>query len=102
MNEIMFEVINWEDFFNGAAYEDISKMENSVWLVEVNQDISTRTIDYESMLELDPNRRIDYLLSDCYLESENNIVTRYHFLYKMQDSKSNLIIFSNTDRIKIL
>ncbi|AEY66347.1 hypothetical protein [Clostridium sp. BNL1100] len=103
--------INWEEFFSGGSFEDISNGENRVWIVVIDQDPFSSSILSETVFEINNAKRNELLASDRYLrykynrtDSENGdrnsegVVTLYIFKSKIIDSKGNLILICDIEQ----
>lgn len=98
---------DWTDFFYGGIFEEITQVENKIWIVTIEKD-PVGSGGSETMFEIDNIRRNELLNANSYLKYEitekkeinhnispEGIVTKYDFVHKIIDYKNNLIIIAD-------
>ncbi|ACL76171.1 hypothetical protein [Ruminiclostridium cellulolyticum] len=102
--------INWEEFFDGGAFEDITKESNKIWIVAIDQDPFSNSISSSITFEVTNVKRNQIVASDSYLTyryleksrkngkiSPRGIVTQYIYKSKITDSRNNLILICDVE-----
>lgn len=99
--------IDWENFFYGSMFEDISKGKNKIWFITIAYDNENRDSISETLIEIDESKRDILLQVDSYIEYSKkkkwkgkfpgnpyfgHIAKKYNFLEKILDHNDNLII----------
>ena len=107
--------INWENFFYGGMFEEISKGKNKIWFVTIAYDMNNKDSMYETLKEIDGSKRDILLQADSYLEYSKkkkrkgktpgnpdfeHIATKYNFLEKILDHNDNLIIIVEAEEFE--
>ncbi|MEA4846693.1 MAG: hypothetical protein VB106_05595 [Clostridiaceae bacterium] len=107
--------IDWDDFFNGGVFEEISKGKNKIWFATIEHELGNHDSMAETLIEIDNSKRDILLQADSYLkyckkkkqkgklpgdQELKYIAVKYDFVEKILDNNNNLIIIVTAEQFE--